>query len=93
MGAYCKVFNEDALWFIGSGIAIILAGLFNMLVCMNEGRTVQIVTVIVNVFITGLFVAAMQVLHGPQVYIGITLFLLAAVLTMLRMRARHANQR
>ncbi len=84
MGFYCKVLNENALWFVGAGVAIIFAGLFNLLVCIQTNKTARIITMMVNTLMAALFVFATQVLHGPQVYIGITLFVLAAILTFLR---------
>jgi hypothetical protein len=92
MAFYCKELNEDTLWFLGSGIAIILAGLFNILLLWQNTRPTILFTLGVNILMTGLFLIATQVLYGNQVYIGIGLFGIAAVLVLLELK-RSAVQK
>lgn len=86
IGFYCKHLNEDTLWFIGSGIAIIFAGLFNLLAILTSTKSVQIVATAVNLVAAGLFILALQVMSEVQVYVGLALFILAALLSFLRNR-------
>lgn len=81
MGFYCMELNENTLWFIGSGIALMSGGLFNFLQILTYSRPVWIVTLVVNVVNAGLFLLATQVIAGPHVYFGLALFVLAAFLT------------
>lgn len=84
MGFYCKELSEGTLWFIGAGIAITFAGLFNLAMILTPVKPVRIIALVVNAAMAGLFVYAAQVLHGAQVYIGIVLFVIAAALTFIR---------
>ena len=79
-----ETFDTDTLWFIGSGIAIILAGLINLMKTKSSDKIVYHVCLITNLLITILFCLALLALHGPQVYIGIILFALAFVLSLNR---------
>src|SRR4051794_29457573 len=79
IGFYCKHLSEGTLWFIGSGVAILFAGLFNLLAIVSAEKQVRIATLIVNIVTLGLFVYALQVIDGIQAYIGVGLFVLAAL--------------
>ena len=87
IGFYCKHLDEDTLWFIGSGIAIIFAGMFNLLFIVVPAKQVRTMTLIVNAIVLALFILALQVLTGVQVYIGVMLFLSAAVFTVVHRSA------
>ncbi len=84
MAFHCRELNEDTLWFLGAGIAIIFAGLFNVLFLLVCATPLRNVTLIVNVAMTGLFLFALKVLFGSQVYVGISLFGIATVLILLQ---------
>lgn len=84
IGFYCRQVSEDTLWFIGAGVAILFAGLFNLLMNVVTAKPACIITLIVNAATLGLFVYAIQVLAGVQVYIGIGLFASATVLAFIR---------
>jgi hypothetical protein len=71
---FCMYFSEETLWFFGSGMAIIFAGLFNLLCLIENGKNTRILTFMVNLVVVGLFIAALKVLAEPQVYVGICLF-------------------
>lgn len=65
----------EALWFAGSGLAIVLAGLFNLFAQMARvGRTGRALLGIANLATTGFFAMALTILPEPQVVIGLVLF-------------------
>jgi hypothetical protein len=72
--------NTENLWFIGSGVAIIFAGLLNML-AIHKGGSVftHTVAVISNALMCTLFCFALLVLPEPQVYFGVFIFLVAVI--------------
>ena len=78
--------NTDTLWFIGSGVAIILAGLVN-LVSIHKGGLAftHTVAVISDALMSALFCLALLVLPEPQVYFGVLIFLSATVLFIISM--------
>ena len=84
IGFYCKHLSENTLWFIGSGIAILFAGLFNLLVIIVGTKPVRLITFVVNIVTAGLFVYAAQVMQETQVYVGIAIFILATILTIIK---------
>jgi hypothetical protein len=66
--------NEGTLWFVGSGFAVIFAGLLNLVAIDGGGsRFTKIIAAIVNGFNTLMF------LNQPQVYIGIAISLTATI--------------
>ena len=77
----CMELNEDALWFLGSGIAIVLSGGFNLLALTSQIRQTRAAAIAVNCIMAAMFLLSLSVLRDAQVYIGITLFAFAAVLT------------
>ena len=66
----CMELNEDALWFLGSGIAIILAGIFNVLTLTTKVSQTRVAAIVVNVVMAALFTLALVVMRDIQVYIG-----------------------
>lgn len=75
-------FNLDAMWFFGTGIAIILAGFMN-LVLIRIGAKDKLILVLcqgTNIFFTALFGFALLVLLQPQVFLGLFLFLGATIM-------------
>lgn len=83
--------NTDTLWFIGSGVAIILAGLLNLVVIYRGGSAfTHTVALICNALMCGLFCFALLVLNEPQVYFGVIIFLLVSIaFALLFGRVRH----
>jgi hypothetical protein len=78
--------TEGTLWFIGSGVALVLSGLINWIA--SEGgvsKRTKWITLLCNILMCGLFILAIPVVQGPQVYMGIGLFLAASTLSMLRL--------
>ncbi len=78
----CMDLNEDALWFFGAGIAIILAGFFNILALTAQVSQTRIAAITVNLIMTGMFVFSLFVLRDIQVYAGIALFGLATLFAL-----------
>lgn len=87
MAFHCRELSEDTLWFLGAGISIIFAGLFNVLFLLVNATPVRNVALTVNLAMVGLFIFALKVLFGGQVYIGISLFGIAAIL--IRLQKKH----
>ena len=72
--------NTDTLWFVGSGMAIIFAGLLNLVAIDRGGsKFTKAIAVIVNAFNCIMFCFALAILNEPQVYIGITIFFITTV--------------
>lgn len=67
--------NTDTLWFVGAGMAIIFAGLLN-LVALDRGgsKFTKTIALIINALNCSLFCFALSILNEPQVYVGITIF-------------------
>ena len=77
--------TEDELWFIGSGVAIILAGFSNLIILDKTiSKHIQYIVVLTNVMLLCLFIIAIPIINGPQVYLGIGLFGLVAYLSSIR---------
>ena len=73
--------NEGTMWFIGSGFAVIFAGLLNYLAINRGGsRLSKAIAAIVNALCCGLFLFfALPILGEPQVYVGITIFAITTI--------------
>lgn len=76
--------NTDTLWFVGTGMGIIFAGLLN-LVAIHGGGSIftYTVAIITNFIACALFGFALVVLREPQVYFGVAIFLLSAVVFLI----------
>lgn len=82
--------NANALWFAGSGLAILLAGLINI-VMLRAGAvdgTQRAVWALANLAMTAFFGLAWTVLKAPQVIAGGVVF---ALLCVGALRARDAR--
>ena len=77
-------FSLDAMWFFGSGLALVFAGFLNVAHLRATGRDtlVRALTVLTNVLCTLLFVAALSLMRQPQVFVGVALFAFAALAAM-----------
>jgi hypothetical protein len=87
-------FTLEAMWFAGSGLAIIFAGFLNLVLCRGVGRDplVRVLCVATDLILTLLFVAALRVLREPQVYLGILLFALATASALMLRDTASANK-
>jgi len=79
-------FTLDAMWFFGTGVAIILAGFLNVTVIRTSGgdRIVNLLCLTTNLAFVILFIVALMLLSQPQVLVGIALFAVAAVLVAVK---------
>jgi hypothetical protein len=72
--------NTGTLWFAGAGMAIIFAGLLNLVAIDRGGsKFTKGLRVIVNALNCTMFCFALPILNQRQVYVGITIFLITTV--------------
>jgi hypothetical protein len=72
--------NTDTLWFVGAGMAIIFSGLLNLVAIDRGGsKFTKWIAVITNAINGTMFCFALPILNEPQVYAGITIFLISTV--------------
>ncbi len=72
--------NEGTLWFVGAGMAIIFGGMLNLIAIEGGGsKFTKAIAVITNALNCALFCFALPILNEPQVYVGITIFLVTTV--------------
>jgi hypothetical protein len=79
-------FTLNTLWFIGSGFAIIFAGFLNLAFIRFslQDSVIRTLCIVANLASTILFVVALlTVLQEPQVFIGILIFALLTVFSIL----------
>jgi len=68
------------LWFVGAGMAIIFAGLLNLVAIDRGGsRFTKTIAVVTNAMNCLGFCFALPILNQPQVYVGIIIFLITTV--------------
>lgn len=85
--------NEGTLWFVGSGFAVIFAGLLNLVAVDRGGsRFTKIIAAIVNGFNTLMFFGALKILNEPQVYIGIAISLTATIAFLMDISKGTVNE-
>lgn len=65
----------DALWFVGTGMAMVIAAAANVIAGKIPEVGVRMSLAAINVAMSGFFAAAWLVLPGPQVILGGLLFL------------------
>lgn len=76
-------FSLRAMWFAGSGLALVFAGFLNVAHLRCGDRFVRALTVLTDALCAVLFVAALSLMRQPQVFVGVALFALAAVFAAL----------
>ena len=78
-------FSLDAMWFVGSGMAIIFAGLLNIVLLRGAGKdpVTRWVVFGANLVLVLGFAVALLVLREPQVFIGLFLAGFEAVASLL----------
>lgn len=78
-------FSMRALWFAGTGIAIILAGFLNIVLLREAGRDrlVRLLCVVTNLIFAVMFVLALLLLPQPQVFVGAGLFIAATLFSLI----------
>jgi hypothetical protein len=73
----------DSLWFVGSGLAVLMAAGANVLALGTQDRMRRAGLVSINLAMTAFFASAWAVLREPQVIVGGTLFAALAMLAAL----------
>jgi hypothetical protein len=83
-------FSLGAMWFAGSGLALVFAGFLNVAHLRAGGRdpVVRALTVLTDAACALLFVAALSLMRQPQVFVGVALFALAAAFAALQKGGR-----
>jgi hypothetical protein len=66
--------TTGALWFVGTGLAIVIGAMANIAAMTAADRTSRSILAVINAMMTGFFAAAWSVLPGPQVIVGGILF-------------------
>ncbi len=67
-------FDTYALWFIGTGIAIIFAGFINLIRIKSVENIVFKISILTNISMMLLFFLSFFILQEPQVIVGVILF-------------------
>ena len=78
-GRNYQISSAEALWFAGTGIMLIAAGLLTLSATMPGARIARVSSVIVNLLGFTLAVFAVPVLQQPHVYLLILFFVLALI--------------
>lgn len=82
---FCRYMDIDTLWFLGSGFAIIFAGLLNFVALDRGGsKFTNATALITNALMCVMFCFALPLIHGPQVFIGTTIFMITAAAFLIR---------
>jgi hypothetical protein len=82
----------DALWFVGSGLAIVVAGAANFVGFRSWGVGGQWILTAINFAMGCYFAAAWLVLPGPQVIVGGLLFLGLAICSLAAERTQAVTR-
>ena len=81
---FCHYMDEDNLWFLGSGFAVIFAGLLNFIAAYKVGsKLTAAIALVINLIMCTMFFYALPILNNTQIYIGTSLFALASVLSLI----------
>ena len=89
--AFPLFMNSDTIWFVGAGMAIIFSGLLNFVAIDRGGsKFTKGIAVITNAINCTLFFFALPILNEPQVYAGISIFLITTVAFIVEV-SRHKN--
>jgi len=73
--------SYEAVWFLGTGVAIVLAGFINIAMLRDGGRDTVVWTMalVTNLFFLLGFAAASYMMREPQVFIGTLLFAITTI--------------
>lgn len=69
-----SVWNLEALWFFGTGIAILISALANSLALDASNRANALIITFINTAMAAFFLSAWLVMPDPQVAVGGLLF-------------------
>lgn len=73
----------NALWFVGTGLAMMIGAAANILALASAGRVSRSVIIVVDLTMTAFFGSAWPLLSEPQVIVGGVLFAGLAVCTVI----------
>ncbi len=85
--------SVDALWFAGSGLAILLLGLLNLLRLRGRDPLLCSVGIFTNLLGTLFLLLLSFVLRAPQAWVSLALMLLLLADSLLARYARKSNER
>jgi hypothetical protein len=80
--------TTDALWFVGTGLAIVLAAAANLIEFQSSGVGSRLIVAAINFAMGCFFAAAWLVLPEPQVIIGGALFFALAICSLANRRIK-----
>jgi hypothetical protein len=72
----------DAVWFAGTGLSLVFAGLFNLACDRSTGRRVLAHCLVVNIMGSVYSVAVIVTLSEPRAWVGLHVFLAATASTL-----------
>ena len=70
---FFKSFNDQALWFFGTGLMYIFMGLYNLAAIKVQFRSISNIAVILNFIGTIFTVAITYILREPQAFVALIL--------------------
>jgi len=79
-------FSLRAVWFASAGVAIILAGFLNVIWLrdLGEDKVIWLLCLLPNIIFTVMFSAVLSLMNQPQVFLGIALFAIATIITLVK---------
>ena len=80
---FYKSFSTDALWFFGTGLALVFLSLLNIAASRLLVSWLLKMTLIANFIGTIFSVAMVLVLRAPQAYIGLSFFSIVLIANLL----------
>ncbi len=86
-------FSLSALWFASAGVALVLAGFLNLILLRDAGKdkVVWLLCLLTNIIFAVMFALALFLLSQPQVFVGVALFVAAAITGFLIPRTNISN--
>jgi hypothetical protein len=86
--------NAGVLWFIGTGCMLVFSGFLNLAAVQYCAKSlIGYLTLASNIICLGLFILSLWVMREPQVYIGITLFLVATIILVVALILMETRNR
>lgn len=81
----------DTLLFIGAGLAIVFAGVINLLaLTSSQSIVIKFVSLTCNAIMFSLFVVGTSIMMEPQIFIGIFLFLISTLFAIADLSTSNA---
>jgi hypothetical protein len=82
----------ETLWFLGSGIALLLGSILNIMAlrAMKGDRIIQTCACFCNVVVAGFFLLALPLLKAPQALIGLVLYIWLTVGVVLNSSQKYS---